>query len=93
MSILSGGVPTGYRHTGERALTAIDIRWLHSAANDGRPISRMSCYAFEQMNSTLSSESCKKKGLFSLASILKLGQILPNIIIFGYSAAKYGQYF
>ena len=45
MSILSGGVPTGYRHTGERALTAIDIRWLHSAANDGRPISRMSCYA------------------------------------------------
>ena len=45
MSFLSGGVPTGYRNTGERALTAIDIRWLHSAANDGRPISRMSCYA------------------------------------------------
>ena len=45
MSILSGGVPTGYRHTGERALTAIDIRWLRSAANDGRPISRMSRYA------------------------------------------------
>ena len=45
MSILSGGVPTGYRHTGERALTAVDIRWWHSAANDGRPISRMSCYA------------------------------------------------
>ena len=45
MSILSGGVPIGYRQTGERALTAIDIRWLHSAATDGRPISRMSCYA------------------------------------------------
>ena len=40
-----GGVLTGYRHAGERALTAIDIRWLRSAANDGRPISRMSRYA------------------------------------------------
>ena len=45
MPLQWGGVPTGYRHTAKRALTAIDIRWLHSAANDGRPISRMSCYA------------------------------------------------
>jgi hypothetical protein len=49
MSILSGGVPTEDRHTGERALKAIDIRFLHSAANDGRPISRMSCYASAQV--------------------------------------------
>jgi hypothetical protein len=41
--ILSGGVPTEDRHTGERALTAMDL--VASAANDVRPISRMSCYA------------------------------------------------
>ena len=35
---------------GERALTAIDIGWWHSAANDGRPISQMSCYASESNN-------------------------------------------
>ena len=51
---------------GERALTAIDIGWLHSAANDGRPISQMSCYASEQgfrkvrltLPCNLTSQSC-----------------------------------
>ena len=44
-AIITMSVPAGYRNTGERALIAINIRWLHSAANDAQPISRMSCYA------------------------------------------------
>ena len=57
--------------------TAIDIRWLHSAANDGRPISRMSCYASV---SRFMDDPVKKIRLLLKCALRVLSQLLSDLL-------------